>query len=58
MFRLGADLQDHLKREFEQMSDTMEVEECRGLQIVPGLVGDAKPKMCLGRIGLVDNMYE
>jgi hypothetical protein len=53
MFRLGADLPDSVKREFEKQSNTLEVEECRGLERVPGLVGDVKPEMWLGRIGLV-----
>jgi hypothetical protein len=53
MFRLGADLPDDVKRRFADQSVTLEVEDCRGLDGVPALVGDMKPEMWLGRIGLV-----
>lgn len=53
MFRLSAELPDQTKRALEGFSNTLEVEECAALRQVPGLVGDAKPEMWLGRIGLV-----
>jgi hypothetical protein len=55
MFRLGADLPVDVKRRFADHSNTLEVENCHGLNKVPGLVGDTKPEMCLGRIGLVQS---
>lgn len=55
MFRLGADLPDDVKRSFDDHSNTLEVENCHGLNGVPGLVGDTKPDMSLGRIDLVQN---
>jgi hypothetical protein len=54
MFRLGADLPDDVKQRFVGQSITLEVEECRGLEGVPALVGDVKPEMWMGRIGLVE----
>jgi hypothetical protein len=54
MFRLGADLPDDVKKRFNDHSNTLEVDECHGLSGVPGLVGDVKPEMWLGRIGLVE----
>jgi hypothetical protein len=65
MFRLGADLPEDMKRQFAEHSNTLEVEDCHGLSGVPGLVGDTKPDMWLGHIGLVgssvaakDKLYE
>ncbi|KAH5614175.1 hypothetical protein HBI26_003750 [Parastagonospora nodorum] len=65
MFRLGADLPEDMKRQFAEQSNTLEVEGCHGLSGVPGLVGDTKPDMWLGHIGLVgssvaakDKLYE
>jgi hypothetical protein len=57
MFRLGADLPGDVKRRFADYSNTLEVDECHGLNGVPGLVGDSKPEMWLGRIGLVNDSF-
>jgi hypothetical protein len=48
MFRLGADLPSDLKRKSMDQSITLDVDKCRGL------VGDMKPEIYLGRIGLVE----
>ncbi|KAH7081825.1 hypothetical protein BKA63DRAFT_463289 [Paraphoma chrysanthemicola] len=49
MFRLGGGG----KRRVGMWSNTLEVEECEGLREVPGLVGDVKSELAIGRIGLV-----
>lgn len=54
MFRLGADLSDEVRARFAGYTHTLEVEDCVGLEQVPGLVGDVKVESRVGRIGLVD----
>ncbi|KAH7080668.1 hypothetical protein FB567DRAFT_109727 [Paraphoma chrysanthemicola] len=53
MFRLGTEVDDGVKRRVGKWSNTLEVEECEGLREVPGLVGDVKSELAIGRIGLV-----
>lgn len=53
MFRLRAELPDDVNRNFADYSNTLEVDDRIGLSGVPGLVGDTKPKMWLGKIGLI-----
>ncbi|KAF2824405.1 hypothetical protein CC86DRAFT_371750 [Ophiobolus disseminans] len=52
MFRMGAELADHDRRELLRTSNILK-EDCVALDDIPGLVGDTKPEIWLGRIGLV-----
>lgn len=53
MFRMGAELSEHARRELLETSNTGKKEDDKALNNIPGLVGDSKPDMFVGRIGLV-----
>jgi hypothetical protein len=53
MFRLGAELSDQERRELLKTSNIIKKEDDVALDDIPALVGDTKPEMWLGRIGLV-----
>jgi hypothetical protein len=54
MFRIGAELTDHHRRELLKTTNiVVKKEDCVALDDIPGLVGDTKPEIWLGRIGLV-----
>lgn len=55
MFRLGADLSYDTKEKIAAHTNTGEVVDCYALNHVPGLVGDTRPELCLGHIGLVES---
>jgi hypothetical protein len=50
--RFGADLSDDLRRQ-SGFTSTASFEECDWLRDIPGLVGDSKISVDIGRIGLV-----
>jgi hypothetical protein len=53
MFRLGAELLEHERSEMRKTSNIAKKEDRVALDEIPALVGDTKPDMWLGRIGLV-----
>jgi hypothetical protein len=54
MFRIGAELTDHHRRELLKTTNiVVKKEDCVALDDIPGLVGDTKPEIWPGRIGLV-----
>lgn len=56
MFRLGAELSDDNRRQLLKTSNILKTEDCAALDDIPALVGDTKPEMWLGRIGLVKDV--
>lgn len=53
LFRMGAELSEHARRELLKTSNIGKKDDDKALSDIPGLVGDTKPEMWLGRIGLV-----
>lgn len=53
MFRMGAELSDDDRRELRKTRNVATREDGVARDDIPGLVGDTKPEMWLGRIGLV-----
>jgi hypothetical protein len=56
MFRIGAELSDHDRRALLNTSNILKIENSVALDDIPALVGDTKPEMWLGRIGLVKDV--
>lgn len=56
MLRMGAELSDDERRELLKTSNIMKKEDAIALENIPALVGDTKPKMFLGRIGLAKDI--
>ncbi|KAK2797548.1 hypothetical protein FQN50_009143 [Emmonsiellopsis sp. PD_5] len=52
LFRFGADFSSEIQGQFDYASTT-DFEQCEGLRMLPGLVGDARPDMNVGHISLV-----
>jgi hypothetical protein len=53
MFRLGAELSERDRQALLRTSNIMKTEDRVALDDISALVGDTKPEMWLGRIGLV-----
>jgi hypothetical protein len=52
-FRIGAELTDHDRRVLLRTTNIGVKQDDAALDVIPGLAGDTKPEMWLGRIGLV-----
>lgn len=55
-FTMGAEIPDYNRRELLGTSSILKKEDCVNLDNIPTLVGDTKPEMWLGRIGLVKDV--
>ncbi|KAF2852784.1 hypothetical protein T440DRAFT_466360 [Plenodomus tracheiphilus IPT5] len=53
---MGAEPSDHERRDLRKTSNTLKKQDCVALDEIPALVGDTKPELSHGRIGLVNDV--